>query len=252
MAEADARQQLEVSQEVEENLKYLDFVQVATLQIFTCFSSLYEYAKDNSGPLKPGVRTVEGTVKTVISPVYEKFHDVPLELLKFVDRKVDESVSELERHVPNLVKKVSSHAYLAAQKAPEVARAVASEVQRAGLMETATDIAKIAYSKCEPAAKDIYAKYEPAAEQYAVMAWRSLYRLPLFPQVAEIVVPTAAYWAEKYNYVVCHASERGYTVTTYLPLVPVGRIAKVFGETEAETEPSLPLPAEEDASVVSQ
>lgn len=53
-----------------------------------CFSSLYDYAKENSGPLKPGVQTVEGTVKTVIGPVYEKFRDVPFDLLKFVDRKV--------------------------------------------------------------------------------------------------------------------------------------------------------------------
>lgn len=69
-------------------LKYLEFVQVAAIYIIVCFSSLYEYAKENSGPLKPGVQTVEGTVKTVIGPVYEKFHDVPFELLKFVDRKV--------------------------------------------------------------------------------------------------------------------------------------------------------------------
>jgi hypothetical protein len=74
--------------ENERKLKYLDFVQVAAIYIVVCFSSLYEYAKENSGPLKPGVQAVEGTVKTVIGPVYEKFHDVPFELLKFVDRKV--------------------------------------------------------------------------------------------------------------------------------------------------------------------
>ncbi|XP_043697310.1 stress-related protein [Telopea speciosissima] len=252
MAEADVQRQPELSQDGEERLKYLDFVQVATLNIFTCFSTLYEYAKESSGPLKPGVRTVEGTVKTVISPVYEKLHDVPFELLKFVDRKVDESVSELERHVPSLIKDVSSHAFLAAQKAPEVARAVASEVQRAGVVDTATDIAKTAYIKCEPTAKDLYAKYEPVAERYAVMAWRSLNRLPLFPQVAQIVVPTAAYWSEKYNYAVYCAGERGYTVSLFLPFIPVERIAKVFGETkEDKTGPTL-LPIEVEASVVDQ
>lgn len=69
-------------------MKYLDFVQVAAIYVIVCFSSLYEYAKENSGPLRPGVQTVEGTVKTVIGPVYEKFSDVPFELLLFVDRKV--------------------------------------------------------------------------------------------------------------------------------------------------------------------
>ena len=76
---------------VDENkkgLKYMDFVQVAAIYIVVCFSSLYEYAKENAGPLKPGVQTVEDTVRTVIGPVYDKFHDVPFELLKFVDRKV--------------------------------------------------------------------------------------------------------------------------------------------------------------------
>lgn len=77
------------NQEHEEpKLKYLDFVHVAAMQAVVYLASLYSLAKENSGPLKPGVHTVEGTVKTVIGPVYDKFHDVPLELLKFVDRKV--------------------------------------------------------------------------------------------------------------------------------------------------------------------
>lgn len=61
---------------------------MAAIYILVCFSTLYEYAKENSGPLKPGVETVQGTVKTVIGPVFDKFHDVPYQLLKFVDRKV--------------------------------------------------------------------------------------------------------------------------------------------------------------------
>lgn len=73
-------------------LKYLEFVQVAAIYIIVCFSTIYEYAKENSGPLKPGVQTVEGTVKTVTGPVYAKFHYVPFDLLKFVDRKVSISI----------------------------------------------------------------------------------------------------------------------------------------------------------------
>lgn len=74
--------------EEEQRLKYFEFVQIATLHALMCAAKLYTYAKDNAGPLKPGVDTVEGTVKTVVGPVYDKFHDVPIELLKFVDRKV--------------------------------------------------------------------------------------------------------------------------------------------------------------------
>ncbi|RZC52519.1 hypothetical protein C5167_020945 [Papaver somniferum] len=216
-----------------QKLKYLDFVRVAVLHVIVCFASVYDYAKDNSGPLKPGVQTVEDTVKTVIGPVYEKFHDVPFELLKFVDCKVDDSVGELDRHVPNLVKEATNQAYTAAQKAPGLARAVASEVQQSGLIDTGKAIVKTLYTSYEPTAKEMYTKYEPVAEQYAVTAWRKLNTLPLFPQVAHVMVPTAAYWSEKYNQTVCCTAEKGFMVSSFLPLVPTERIAKVFGESEA-------------------
>lgn len=229
MAVADSMLQQEMAKEEEQRLKYLEFVQVATLHAVLCFSNLYEYAKERSGPLKPGVQTVEGTVKTVVAPVYDKFHGVPIELLRFIDRKVDESVSKFGKQVPPVVKQVSSQAVAAAQKAPSVARAVTSEVQRSGIVDTASGLAKSAYTKCEPAAKDLYTKYEPVAQHYAVSAWHSLNRLPLFPQVVQVVVPTAAYCSEKYNQTVLSTAEKGYKVSTYLPLVPTEKITKVFG-----------------------
>lgn len=74
--------------EEEQRLKYLEFVQVATIHAVMCLTGLYGYAKDKSGPLKPGVETVEGTVKSVVGPVYDKYHGIPIELLNYVDRKV--------------------------------------------------------------------------------------------------------------------------------------------------------------------
>ncbi|XVE73304.1 hypothetical protein DITRI_Ditri11bG0106900 [Diplodiscus trichospermus] len=221
MAESDPKQPTETMEENDKKLKYLDFIQVAAIYAVVCLSSIYEYAKENSGPLKPGVQTVEGTVRTVIGPVYDKFHDVPFELLKFVNRKVDESLSELDRHVPSLVKQASSQA-----------RAMASEVQRAGVVDAAKTITRTFYTKYEPTAKELYYKYEPLAEQYAVSAWRSLNRLPLFPQMAQIIVPKGAYWSEKYNEAVYYYSrEKGYVMTSYLPLIPIDRIRKVFEES---------------------
>ncbi|XP_057994863.1 stress-related protein isoform X1 [Hevea brasiliensis] len=246
MAESEMEQHTEMVQDNDKTPKYLDFVQVATIYVIICFSTIYDYAKENSGPLKPGVQTVEGTVKMVIGPVYEKFCDVPFELLKFVDRKVniliclflptprgiivtgfwgsramqvDDALSELDRHVPSLVKQASSQA-----------RAVACEVQRAGIVEAAKSIAKTMYTKYEPTAKELYCKYEPVAEHYAVSAWHTLNRLPLFPQAAQVVVPTAARWSEKYNQLVSYAADRGYTAAAYVPLIPIERIAKVFHE----------------------
>ncbi|KAK9110593.1 hypothetical protein Sjap_018653 [Stephania japonica] len=236
-----------VDDDHEARLKYLDFVQVATLHFLACFASLYDYAKENSGPLKPGVQTVEGTVRTVIGPVYEKFHDVPLELLKFLDRKVESVVSEADLHVPSLIKTASSLACSAAQLAAESAVSVAAEVNRVGLVETATEIAKRVYTKCEPTAKEVYVKYEPVAEQYAVITWHKLNELPLFAQVAHIVVPTAAYWAEKYNKSVTYAAQRGYAVSSYLPLLPIEKIAKTFsGEDRESTQLHVSSPEDDN------
>lgn len=72
----------------EKKLKYLDFVQVVAIYVIVLFSSIYNYAKGNSGPLKSGIQTVQGAVQAVIGPVYHKFRDVPFQLLVFVDRKV--------------------------------------------------------------------------------------------------------------------------------------------------------------------
>ncbi|XP_058076203.1 stress-related protein [Magnolia sinica] len=228
MAESDTIQSAEMTQDEMDRLKYLEFIQIAALHAVILFSKVYDYAKENSGPLKPGVQTVEGTVKTVIGPVCEKFHDVPFELLKRADRKVDGLVHKVDQCVPPLVKEASSQAFSAAQKAPSVARGMASEFQRAGMVETAAGMAKTAYVRLEPAAKGLFSKYEPVAERCAVSAWHSLNRLPLVPEVAHVVVPTAAYWSEKYNQAVYHTAEKGYTVSAYLPLVPTERIAKVF------------------------
>jgi len=223
----------------EERLRYLQFVQAAAAHALVCAATLYAYAKQSAGPLKPGVETVEGTVKTVVGPVYDKYHGVPLELLKFVDRKVGASVEEIEKHVPTVVK-----------EAPTLARSVVGQVHQTGVVNTATSLARTTLTCAEPVAKDLYTKYQPVAKQLysqyehdverrAAATWRALNRLPLVPQVAQIVVPTAAILSEKYNDVVSTGAERGYTVAAYLPLVPTERIARVFGDEEGVTAPEM-------------
>lgn len=76
------------AQTEQEKLKYLTFVQEAAKHAAPYASKAYDYAKENSGSLKPGVEAIEGTLKTVISPACDTFHNVPGEVLKFVDRKV--------------------------------------------------------------------------------------------------------------------------------------------------------------------
>lgn len=79
-------------------LKHLGFVRTAATYLAVCLSTLYELAKDNAGPLKLGVENIEATVETVLSPLYDKFNDVPFKLLLFVDRKVKKSYSEFLKH----------------------------------------------------------------------------------------------------------------------------------------------------------
>lgn len=211
-----------------EKLKYLEFVQVTAQHAAVYFSHLYGCAKEKSGPLKPGVESVEEKVKTVVGPVYEKYQGVPIELLKFVDEKVFESVTELDRRAPVMVKQVSTQAVSAAQMAPNVARAVVSEVQQSGVLGAASGLALSVYTKWEPAAKGLYDKCEHAAEEYAVSTWHSLHKLPLFPRVAQVMVPTAALCSEKYNQTVQCGANKGYKFASYLPLVPTEKISKVF------------------------
>lgn len=130
-------------------------------------------------------------------------------------------MTKIKQHTPSLIKEASTQA-----------RAIALDVKRAGVVETATNITKTMYVKYEPVAEKYYYKYEPVAEKYVVVAWCSLNRLPLFPQLAHVLVPTAAFCAQKYNQTLVHFTSRGYRVLYYLPLVPVDRIARIFKTTE--------------------
>ncbi|MFS8022545.1 putative rubber elongation factor [Helianthus anomalus] len=105
----------------EQRLKYLQFVQMAALHALLYASKAYSYAKNNSGLLKP-------KVEIIVSPAYDKYHHVPVEV--FVDRKP-------------FVKQVSTKT-----------KNLSAEVKTVGL-------AKTVYAKFEPTAKGLYTKYEP-------------------------------------------------------------------------------------------
>ncbi|ESQ39427.1 hypothetical protein EUTSA_v10001614mg [Eutrema salsugineum] len=197
---------LMVEDDAETKLKHLDFVQVAAIYLAVCLSRLYELAKDNAGPLKLGVDNIEATVQTVLAPLYDSFHDVPFKLLLFVDRKVDDVFFDVETYVPSLVKQASSQALT-----------VATEVQRSGVLDTTKSIAR-----------NVRDKYEPVAEYYAAAVWRLLNRVPLFPEVAQLLIPTAFHWSDKYNDAVRYIGERDFWVAEYLPMIPVDKISYIL------------------------
>lgn len=67
----------------------------------------------------------------------------------------------------------------------------------------------------------------------SVKLWTGLNQYPPFHTVAEMAVPTAAHWSEKYNHVIKAMTEKGYSVVGYLPLIPIDDIAKAFKQGEA-------------------
>lgn len=229
--EAEEREQVQ-----ETRLKYLGVFQIAVLRATVCLSSLYEYAKENAGPLKPGVDTVEQTVKTVVGPVYHKFDGKPLELLHFLDRKVEDTIGKVDEYVPPTVKQRTCEVCDMAKQAPDVARYVISEVQRSGIIEIASETARSLYTTYEPTAKDLYAKYEPVAQEWALFAYYKLLQLPLLPQIVHILIPTAAYWTDKYNHTVVYIADRHYHLANFLPLVPVEKIKKALERGLEETK----------------
>lgn len=66
----------------------------------------------------------------------------------------------------------------------------------------------------------------------SVKLWNGLTHYPPFHAVAEMAVPTAAHWSEKYNNVVKGTSGKGSVVFGYLPLIPIDEIAKAFKQGE--------------------
>ncbi|ESW31313.1 hypothetical protein PHAVU_002G228100 [Phaseolus vulgaris] len=129
---------------------------------------------------RTSIRAVEESVKSVIGPIYDKFHLVPDELLRIADR----SISPV-------------------QQSPAPART------------TAADIARAAYSKCKPLAKEAYARFEAKVEQCAETAWQRL-----FPPA-----PKVACWKEKYNEKVVTAAKERCRVSA---LIPPERIARML------------------------
>ncbi|XP_061360785.1 REF/SRPP-like protein At1g67360 [Gastrolobium bilobum] len=209
-----------------QELKHLGFVKIAAIQAFICVSSLYGFAKQNSGPLRSAVGTVESTVTTVLGPVYDKIKGVPDHLLVFVDNKVDKATHKFDEHAPPLVKQVVSQVKFLIQELTPKAEKVVSEAQSGGARAAAHYVAT-------------------ESKQFVLIGlvklWAGLNHYPPFHAVAEMAVPTVAHWSEKYNHVVKNMIGKGYNVFGYLPLIPIDDIAviaKAFRQGEAAGQES--------------
>ncbi|KAK7311986.1 hypothetical protein RJT34_10503 [Clitoria ternatea] len=211
-------------------LKHLGFVRIAAIQTYVIVLNLYEYAKHNSGPLRSAVGTVENTVTTVLGPVCNKFKGVPDDVLVFVDDKVDEATHKFDEHAPPLAKQLANQAKGLIENVAHEAGKVASEVQTGGPR------AAIHYVAAESVHFVLVS---------SVKLWSGLNHYPPFHALAEMAVPTAAHWAEKYNHVIKVMADKGYTLVGYLPLIPIDKIAKAFKQGEANLKGDEPASAEQ-------
>jgi len=89
------------------------------------FNAVYGYAKECSNELRPGIKTVEETVKSVVGPVHDKFHLVPDEILRHTDTSQDHHCTGHRAPVANVA--------------------------------TVSEMAVRLYSKCEPVAEQTVA-----------------------------------------------------------------------------------------------
>ncbi|EEF47471.1 REF/SRPP-like protein At1g67360 [Ricinus communis] len=201
-------------------LKHLGFVRMVAVQTLVCVSNLYDYAKQNSGPLRSTVGTVETAVTTVVGPVYQKFKDLPDHLLVFVDNKVDEGTQKFDKHAPPVAKQVASQAQTLMQVALQKVQELVNEARVGGARAAVHFAAK---------------ESKHLALTQSVKVWIKLNQFPAVHTVADMAVPTAAHWSEKYNHVIKDMTQKGHTLFGYLPLVPVDEIAKAFkqGKTKA-------------------
>ncbi|PRQ39901.1 putative rubber elongation factor [Rosa chinensis] len=202
----------------EKALKHLGFVRIAAIQTLVCVSNLYEYAKQNSGPLRSTVGTVEGAVTTVVGPVYEKFKGMPDDLLAFLDTKVDEATGKFNKHAPPLAKQVASQGHSLIQTTLEKGQKFVKEAQtggpRSAIHYAATESKQLVFNQ-------------------SVKLWVVLDQYHPIHKVAEKAAPTAAHLSEKYNHTIRDLTVKGYTIFGYLPLVPVDDISKAVEQGKA-------------------
>ncbi|KAL3636463.1 hypothetical protein CASFOL_021010 [Castilleja foliolosa] len=203
--------------EVQENyakLKHLGFVRVLAIQATVIVSNLYEYAKQNSGAIKPTVEKAENAFTAVANPVYDRFKGVPGDILVFLDKKVDEATYKFNECAPPAAKSIVSKAQSIVKKTSEL------------FEEAKVDGPLAAISHVGTISKHF------AVNQLAFV-WYKANKYPALHGVFEIAVPTATHWSEKYNKFVKDMTVKGYSFLNYVPLVPVEEMAKAYKQVEA-------------------
>lgn len=199
-------------------LKQLGFLYVVTVTMLEYAATSYAYVKDRATPLKEKFETAEGYIKSAVSPYTPVVQQKSVDLLIFVDRKVDFIVNNFERLVPAQVKDV----YGLAQKSPAVAKELFHDIQEKGVGTTATEY---------------ITKYQPVAEAHLLSLWKFLHSLPGFSVIVTLLIPVILQLAMLYNMSLSFGKGLPIPLLEKIPELPLDKIENVLktGATEKDS-----------------
>ncbi|CAI8618207.1 unnamed protein product [Vicia faba] len=109
------------------------------------FNTMYSVAKECSTELRPSIKTVEETVKSVVGPVHEKFHLVPDEILRHSDE--DHHLAGHRTPVANIASVSEMAVRLYAKCEPVAEQNVASAWRKVKLFPVFDRVANVVSSK---------------------------------------------------------------------------------------------------------
>ncbi|KAI5084615.1 hypothetical protein GOP47_0000784 [Adiantum capillus-veneris] len=186
-------------------LKYLGFFPAALSSVCVYLSAVYEAAKDQAGPLRPGVEDVEEVLKVVVRPVLRIAENQSAKLLDYVDKKVDEKLKMVEDHIPSFIKPIAFYA----QKMIGRAEPTKSLNVRSVGLESPASSHGVAYSK---EAYSEYWTYDNLEKFIAALHLRG---------VVSMLGPSAVCSAQLFNQFASSLREARIPFSSYVPDVPV-------------------------------
>ncbi|KAK9673006.1 hypothetical protein RND81_12G140000 [Saponaria officinalis] len=178
-------------------LKHLGYVRVVAINTMVWLSTVYDYAKLNSGPSRSVVASVKTAVTTAISPFFNIFKTVLYHLLVFLDHQVDVAMVKFDDHARTLMKKLARQVHDVVQSTTQVSKELLHQAQTGGPLSAARYAAN---------------KTKDTVFHQSVKFWSKLDKLPLFHVVVEMTVPTTSHFSDKYNKLVFDLRLKGYIV----------------------------------------
>lgn len=197
----------------QDGLKYLGLLDVAFYCCVELIAKIYEFAKARAGPLKPRVDAVEKCFWSVVGPMFYKIEEKRVQILLYVDKKVEVVACAIQSYVPQKLKETPNEACGIANQIQDILVAVACDVQMTGFVETS---------------KVYYASFEPVAEDWAYYLWKQFLKLPCSVKAVRVVAPPSLLLAEKLNELVVSLKAKQLPLVAYVPVLPVHRIETIL------------------------